>query len=139
LDDANHQRIQERAYQIWLREGRPHGRDQEHWRQAEEEVAREYHTSSARPDKRSDDSRPAQSTAPTAHGADSQPRPGTGASAPSHVDSPSAATPSVESDEAAPKKRASRAKAKEDPGAATKGKPSKKQAGNSAVRDPPRK
>jgi hypothetical protein len=33
--------IRERAYQIWEREGRPTGRDREHWLQAERELARE--------------------------------------------------------------------------------------------------
>jgi len=28
----------ELAYQIWEREGRPHGRDQEHWNRAEAEI-----------------------------------------------------------------------------------------------------
>ena len=32
-------RIRERAYQIWLAEGQPHGRDKEHWAQAERELA----------------------------------------------------------------------------------------------------
>ncbi|HYD30781.1 MAG TPA: DUF2934 domain-containing protein [Azospirillaceae bacterium] len=32
-------RIQQRAYEIWEREGRPHGRDWEHWLMAEGEVA----------------------------------------------------------------------------------------------------
>lgn len=31
----------ERAYQIWEGEGRPHGRDMDHWLQAESELARE--------------------------------------------------------------------------------------------------
>jgi hypothetical protein len=31
--------IQERAYQIWEREGRPDGRSVEHWLQAEAEIA----------------------------------------------------------------------------------------------------
>ncbi len=31
--------IRERAYAIWEREGRPHGRDREHWRQAEAEIS----------------------------------------------------------------------------------------------------
>lgn len=31
--------IQERAYQIWEEQGRPQGRDDEHWRQAEREFA----------------------------------------------------------------------------------------------------
>jgi DUF2934 family protein len=34
-------RIRQRAYEIWEREGRPHGRDREHWRQAEAELAAE--------------------------------------------------------------------------------------------------
>jgi hypothetical protein len=36
-DDA----IRERAYQIWVREGCPHGRDFEHWLQAEVELTAE--------------------------------------------------------------------------------------------------
>ncbi len=35
------QRIRERAYQIWLDEGCPDGRDREHWRRACEEVTGE--------------------------------------------------------------------------------------------------
>src|SRR5690349_13534318 len=31
-------RVREHAYAIWEREGRPHGRDREHWRQAEAEI-----------------------------------------------------------------------------------------------------
>ena len=31
--------IRERAYEIWEREGRPEGRDAEHWRQAAAELA----------------------------------------------------------------------------------------------------
>ena len=31
-------KIRERAYWIWLREGLPHGREAEHWRQAEKEI-----------------------------------------------------------------------------------------------------
>ena len=33
--------IRERAYQIWEREGRPHGRDFEHWVQAQVELVAE--------------------------------------------------------------------------------------------------
>jgi hypothetical protein len=40
LDDYT-QRVRLRAYLIWEREGRPQGRDAEHWRQAEHEVAQE--------------------------------------------------------------------------------------------------
>ncbi|HLI12554.1 MAG TPA: DUF2934 domain-containing protein [Alphaproteobacteria bacterium] len=35
------EKIRERAYQIWEREGRPHGRDGLHWQKAEEEIASE--------------------------------------------------------------------------------------------------
>jgi hypothetical protein len=35
-----HGRIQHRAYELWEREGRPHGRDQAHWYQAELEITR---------------------------------------------------------------------------------------------------
>jgi Protein of unknown function (DUF2934) len=34
-------RIRERAYAIWEREGRKHGSDQDHWREAEREIAQE--------------------------------------------------------------------------------------------------
>ena len=33
--------IKERAYHIWMREGRPHGRDFEHWVQAQVELEAE--------------------------------------------------------------------------------------------------
>jgi hypothetical protein len=33
--------VQKRAHEIWEQEGRPHGRHEEHWRQAAEEVTRE--------------------------------------------------------------------------------------------------
>ena len=35
------ERIKERAYAIWLAEGRVHGRHQDHWHRAEREVAAE--------------------------------------------------------------------------------------------------
>ena len=34
--------IQRRAYEIWLSEGRPHGRDQIHWLRAEAEVREQF-------------------------------------------------------------------------------------------------
>jgi hypothetical protein len=40
-DHDRNRLIRERAYQIWLDEGRPHGREQDHWRQAEIEIAAE--------------------------------------------------------------------------------------------------
>jgi hypothetical protein len=36
MQDEN--RIRNRAYEIWEREGRPHGRDREHWHQARREI-----------------------------------------------------------------------------------------------------
>lgn len=39
--DVNADRIRRRAYAIWEREGRPHGREAEHWRLACEEIASE--------------------------------------------------------------------------------------------------
>jgi hypothetical protein len=30
--------IRDRAYYIWVESGRPHGRDQEHWQEAELEI-----------------------------------------------------------------------------------------------------
>ncbi|MGE5271694.1 MAG: DUF2934 domain-containing protein [Thiohalocapsa sp.] len=35
------ERIRERAYEIWEREGRPEGKSVEHWMQAEAEVSAE--------------------------------------------------------------------------------------------------
>jgi hypothetical protein len=35
------ERIKRRAYEIWEREGRPSGRDIEHWQQAEDEIVAE--------------------------------------------------------------------------------------------------
>ena len=35
------ERIRQRAHAIWEREGRPSGRDQDHWRDAESELARD--------------------------------------------------------------------------------------------------
>jgi hypothetical protein len=34
------ERVRQRAYEIWEREGRPEGREQEHWEQAEREIAK---------------------------------------------------------------------------------------------------
>ena len=41
MQSDRHARISIRAYEIWLVEGRTHGRDIEHWQQAEREVAEE--------------------------------------------------------------------------------------------------
>ena len=39
MDSDKEARIRERAYEIWVREGRPHGKDAEHWQKAEAEIA----------------------------------------------------------------------------------------------------
>jgi hypothetical protein len=41
MDSDEERRIRERAYDIWLREGRPHGRHAEHWETAKAEIAAE--------------------------------------------------------------------------------------------------
>jgi hypothetical protein len=37
---SREERIRQQAYQIWLEEGRPQGRDKEHWEQAMQTVDR---------------------------------------------------------------------------------------------------
>jgi hypothetical protein len=37
-DTELEQRIRERAFQLWIEEGKPHGKDREHWERAEREV-----------------------------------------------------------------------------------------------------
>ena len=39
MDGDRERRIRERAYEIWEREGRPEGREAEHWERAEAEIA----------------------------------------------------------------------------------------------------
>ena len=53
IGDAEFERrIRERAHQIWEEQGRPDGRDQEHWCQAEQEInLRSVAASSLQPDK----------------------------------------------------------------------------------------
>jgi hypothetical protein len=41
MQSDRQQRITERAYQIWVAEGRVHGKDHEHWHRAEREIAEE--------------------------------------------------------------------------------------------------
>jgi hypothetical protein len=41
MESQIHDEIAKRAYAIWEREGQPDGRDADHWRMAEEELARE--------------------------------------------------------------------------------------------------
>jgi Protein of unknown function (DUF2934) len=37
--DDMHERVQRRAYELWESEGRPAGREHDHWMQAEREIA----------------------------------------------------------------------------------------------------
>src|SRR5437773_10982076 len=39
MQSDRQQRISERAHQIWVAEGRVHGKDHEHWQRAEREIA----------------------------------------------------------------------------------------------------
>jgi hypothetical protein len=41
MGDERHEKIQQRAYQIWEREGGLHGDPERHWHQAEAEINRE--------------------------------------------------------------------------------------------------
>lgn len=41
MADASYDKIRRRAYDIWVDEGRPEGRQHEHWMQAEREVLQE--------------------------------------------------------------------------------------------------
>jgi len=38
MADERERRIRERAYQLWEQDGRPHGRHDNHWHQASQEV-----------------------------------------------------------------------------------------------------
>lgn len=38
MDSDKNEQIKARAYQIWENEGRPHGRQDEHWHKAAEEI-----------------------------------------------------------------------------------------------------
>lgn len=37
-ESEQEQRIRERAFQLWIDEGQPEGRDKEHWERAEKEL-----------------------------------------------------------------------------------------------------
>ena len=43
--------IEARAYALWERAGRPHGRHQEHWAQAEKEILGEFKAKASPPAK----------------------------------------------------------------------------------------
>jgi hypothetical protein len=41
MGEDRHEKIQQKAYQIWEREGRPHGEHDRHWQQAVDELDRD--------------------------------------------------------------------------------------------------
>lgn len=41
MESADYEKIRSRAYEIWEKEGRPSGRERQHWEQAQREVARD--------------------------------------------------------------------------------------------------
>jgi hypothetical protein len=41
MESDTERRVRERAYEIWLREGKPHGRHAQHWEAAQAEIAAE--------------------------------------------------------------------------------------------------
>jgi len=41
MSDERHEKIQQRAHEIWQREGGAHGEHERHWQQAEAEIDRE--------------------------------------------------------------------------------------------------
>jgi Protein of unknown function (DUF2934) len=49
-DEDREQHIRQRAYQMWLDEGQPDGRDKEHWERAKKLIAEEE---SAKPEDKS--------------------------------------------------------------------------------------
>ena len=62
--------IKERAYHIWVREGRPHGRDFEHWVQAQVELEAEQRAAgNGKPKKKAAAPRKAAAKAPKASAA----------------------------------------------------------------------
>lgn len=56
--------IKERAYHIWIREGRPHGRDFEHWVQAQVELEAEMPSSNGAAAKSQNGAAPKKAAAP---------------------------------------------------------------------------
>jgi hypothetical protein len=58
------QQIRQRAYEIWEREGRPHGRDWVHWLRAETEIRDARPAMMAKPSAAKEKARPATRTAP---------------------------------------------------------------------------
>ena len=60
MDDERERRIRERAHEIWEREGRPDGAQEEHWRRASEEIDAEDQAGSGSPAEEGGVANPAQ-------------------------------------------------------------------------------
>lgn len=74
MDSDRERRIRERAYALWEAEGRPHGRDREHWHQAAEEIAAEEASSGKRPGQDAGPVAPAASSGGTLRSRPARPR-----------------------------------------------------------------
>lgn len=61
MDQDHQERIRQRAHEIWEREGRPEGRDSDHWSQAEQELRTE--TGGEQPADPGDEPKPARTAA----------------------------------------------------------------------------
>ncbi|MER9895214.1 DUF2934 domain-containing protein [Mesorhizobium sp. M0119] len=49
MDNDRHEKIRQRAYEIWLREGRPDGAHERHWQQAKQELGYDETTTGQAP------------------------------------------------------------------------------------------
>jgi hypothetical protein len=58
MNPRTHDEIAKRAYAIWLKEGQPAGREADHWRMAEDELAHEDGGDMSAPPKASTPRRP---------------------------------------------------------------------------------
>jgi topoisomerase IA-like protein len=89
MQSDRHERISERAYLIWVAEGRIHGRHDDHWQRAEREIAEEERRvaaalaeRAARGARTKKASRPRQATAAKKPGRSAAAKSGTTAAAP---------------------------------------------------------
>lgn len=104
MSEERTRRIQDRAHAIWEREGRPHGRDAQHWSEAEREIAAE------------DDAQASGVTGPTTERRARKPKPvkGEAAEAPKARQGRAAKVIGEDSAEATPKTRGRKPKVVEE-------------------------
>lgn len=103
MADEQEKKIRARAHAIWLEEGSPSGRDQDHWEQAEREIAAKTETPKAKPGRKP---KPA---ATAAEGSDKL----DGASSPAPKKSTASKTPPKATTETKQPKRAAKATPKQ--------------------------